>query len=466
MKVNEAIFRDYDIRGLVDADIDENFAQVFGRAFGTYLINKGTKQTFVGYDARESSPKYYQACIDGLVSTGVEVVRIGLVTSPMMYWARKFWQIDGGLIITASHNPPEFNGFKPASGNGALFGQAIQDIKNLMISEDFAKGKGKVSDREIFDEYAGDIKSKIKITRPFSVIVDCGNSTAGPYAPVVLERLGVKVERLFCDIDPKFPNHPPDPENPAAYPAIQGLIRQGTYDMGLLFDGDADRLGAVDHEGNIVRGDQITALCARRVLSDNPGAKILFEVQCSKSATDDVEAHGGRAILVRVGHSYIEEALIRQKAALAGETSGHVFFVDRWWGFDDAIYAAARLVEYVAESEKSLKELVDSLPGYISLPKTRIKAPDERKFAIVGELKQYFSSPNIPNHPNLVTIDGVRLEWADGWAVVRASNTQPALTLRAEAKTETRLAEIKKIMEDALEKYKTEGVNLEWGRTD
>ena len=215
-----------------------------------------------------------------------------------------------------------------------------------------------------------------------------------------------------------------------------------------------------------MRGDQITALCARRVLADNPGAKILFEVQCSKSGIDDVASHGGEPILIRVGHSYIEEALIRQKAALAGETSGHVFFVDRWYGFDDAIYAAARLVEYVAASGKSLKELVDSLPKYVSVPKTRIKAPDERKFTIVGELKQYFSSPNIPNHPKLVTIDGVRLEWVDGWAVVRASNTQPALTLRAEAKTAARLEEIKKIMEEALEKYKSEGVNLEWGRTD
>lgn len=462
MQVNEAIFRDYDIRGLVDRDIDGKFAEVFGKAFGTYLIRRGTKEVLVGYDARDSSPKYYQACNLGLVSTGISVIRIGLATSPMMYWARKYYKVDGGLLITASHNPPEFNGFKPASGHGALFGQEIQKIKRLMISEDFASGQGAVRDQEIFGEYVKDIKSKVKVTRRLSVIVDCGNSTAGPYAPAVLEALGVTVERLFCDIDPKFPNHPPDPENPAAYPKIQELIRSGRYDMGLLFDGDADRLGAVDSEGNVVRGDQITALCARRVLEDKPGAKILFEVQCSKSGTDDVEAHGGKVILIRVGHSYIEQALFSQKAQLAGETSGHVFFADRWYGFDDAIYAAARLVEYVAESGKSLKELVASLPKYISVPKTRISAADERKFGIVGELKDFFGQKGY----KINDTDGVRLEWEDGWAVVRASNTQPALTLRAEAKTEERLAEIKKIMEDALAKYKAEGVNLEWGRTD
>lgn len=462
MQVNEAIFRDYDIRGLVDGDIDENFARVFGQAFGTYLIRRGTRDVLVGYDARESSPKYYEACQEGLLATGASVIRMGLSTSPMMYWARKFYKIDGGLVITASHNPPEFNGFKPASGHGALFGEEIQKIKKLMISEDFASGQGAVRGQEIFSQYVKDIKSKVKITRRLSVVVDCGNSTAGSYAPAVLEALGVAVERLFCDIDPKFPNHPPDPENPAAYPKIQELIRAGRYDMGLLFDGDADRLGAVDGEGNVVRGDQITALCARRVLEDKPGAKILFEVQCSKSATDDVESHGGMAILTRVGHSYIEQALLTQKAELAGETSGHVFFVDRWYGFDDAIYAACRLVEFVAESGKSLKELVGSLPKYISVPKTRITAPDERKFGIVGELKDFFAQKGY----KINDTDGVRLEWDDGWAVVRASNTQPALTLRAEAKTEVRLEEIKKIMEAALEKYKAEGVDLEWGRTD
>ncbi len=305
MKINEAIFRDYDIRGVVDKDINGDFAEIFGKAFGTYLLGKNTKDVLVGYDARESSPEYYKRCIKGLLSTGVNVIRIGMNTSPMMYWARKYYKIDGGLNITASHNPPEFNGFKPASGHGALFGEAIQVLKRLMMSEDFLKGAGKVEDKEIFDDYKNDIKSKIKITRPISVVVDCGNSTGGPFAPEVLEALGVKVERLFCDVDPKFPNHPPDPENPAAYPKIQEMMKTEAYDMGLLFDGDADRLGAVDNEGNVVRGDQITALCARKVLEDKPGGKILFEVQCWKSGSDDVENHGGRAILIRVGNSYI-----------------------------------------------------------------------------------------------------------------------------------------------------------------
>ena len=460
MKVNESIFREYDIRGIAGADIDEKFAYTFGQAFGTYLSQKGTTEALVGYDARKTSPSYCEKSIEGILSTGIDVIKMGMVTSPMMYWARKFYKIDGGLVITASHNPPEFNGFKPASGNGALFGEAIQELKKLMISENFEKGEGKVTQKNIVDDYFGDIASRVKLSRPLSVIVDCGNSTAGPFAPKIVAKIGAKVEELFCDIDPEFPNHPPDPVDPRAYPAIVEKIKGGSYDLGLLFDGDADRLGVVDAGGNIIRGDQITALCARSILKRKPEAKILFEVQCSKSATDDVEAHGGKVVLTRVGHSPIEDALIREKGELAGETSGHIFFADRWWGFDDAIYAACRLLEYVAESGKSLKELVDSLPKYISTPQTRIFAPDERKFEIIKELKEYFRGKDY----KIVEIDGVRLEWDDGWAVIRASNTQPQLTLRAEATVEKRLAEIRRIVEESLLPYAKEGIKVEWGK--
>ncbi len=460
MKVNESIFRDYDIRGLVGEDLNAEFAKTLGKAFGTYLVRKGTRDCLIGYDARESSESYYEACIEGLLSVGANVVRIGLATSPMMYWARKFYKIDGGLMITASHNPPEFNGFKPASGDGCLFGEQLQVLKRLMQNEEFLSGEGRVSDRDIFEDYTADIASKVKISKKLRVIVDCGNSTGGPFAPSVLEKLGVEVERLFCDIDFTQPNHPPDPQNPEAYPHMVDKVKAGGFDAGLLFDGDADRLGLVDGEGNIVWGDQITALCARKVLEDKPGALVLFELQCSKSATDDVEAHGGKAKLIRVGHSYIEEALKEEKAELAGETSGHIFFSDRWYGFDDAIYAACRLLEYVALQGKTVKELVDSLPKYVSAPTTRIFASDRRKFGIVEELKGYFKEKGY----KFLTIDGVRLEWEDGWVVVRASNTQPQLTLRAEARTEARLGEIKQVMEEALGKYKSEGVELEWGK--
>lgn len=466
MEVNEAIFRDYDIRGIVGKDLDEKFAYCFGQAFGTYLIRKGAREALVGYDARETSQSYYEQSIKGLTSTGTDVIRIGLVTSPMMYWARKFYKIDGGLNITASHNPPEFNGFKPASGGGALFGEEIQKLKHLMIDEDFAKGKGKVSDRDIFSEYKSDITSKIKLERKLKVIVDCGNSTGGPYAPRVIEAIGAQVEEMFCDIDFAQPNHPPNPQDPRAYPQIVAKIKGGEYDCGLVFDGDADRLGVVDNRGNIIWGDQITALCARKVLSEKPGSLILFELQCSKSATDDVVAYGGRVKLIRVGHSYIEEALRSEKAELAGEISGHIFFADRWYGFDDAIYAACRFLEYVASSGKTVEELVGSLPKYVSAPLTRIFAPDGRKFEIVEELKNYLSSPDILGHPSLLTIDGVRLEWKDGWAVIRASNTQPQLTLRAEADSQSRLDEIKKIVKESLAKYEAEGVKVEWGKVD
>ncbi|MDO8487057.1 MAG: phosphomannomutase/phosphoglucomutase [Candidatus Curtissbacteria bacterium] len=481
MKVNEAIFRDYDIRGIVGEDLSEEFAQVFGKAYGTFLRRKGVLEALVGYDARESSPKYFESCVKGVLSTGVDVIEIGLVTTPMLYWSRKFYKKNGAVAITASHNPPEFNGFKPCFGNGAMFGQGLQDLKDLMISEDFETGEGKVSEREIFEDYKADIASKVKLARPLNVIVDCGNATGGPYVPAVLEAIGANVEKLFCDIDFRQPNHPPNPQDPRAYPQIQEKMRSGPtsprfrgvkkYDVGLLFDGDADRLGSIDSEGNIVWGDQMTALCARRIVEDKPGALILFELQCSQSATDDVEAHGGKMKLVRVGHSYIEEALYRDKAELAGEISGHIFFSDRWYGFDDAVYAAARLLEYIAESGKSYKELVESLPKYYSSPLTRIFAPDDRKFEIIEELKKYFTDlssrhPELVSGsaPKLVTIDGVRLQWPDGWAVIRAANTQPQLTLRAEANSQTRLAEIEKIVEQSLARYEKEGVKVEWGK--
>lgn len=460
MRVNEAIFRDYDIRGIVGEDLSDEFAKVFGQAFGTYLAQKGTTETLVGYDARKTSESYYQNCIEGILSTGVDVVKIGLVTSPMMYWARKFYKIDGGLAITASHNPPEFNGFKPCQGEGALFGEEIQKIKRLMLSEEFEKGEGEVSERQIFEDYKNDIKSKVKLDRPLKVIVDCGNSTGGPYAPKVISALGAEVEELFCDIDFAQPNHPPNPQDPRAYPQIVEKIKSGGYDCGLVFDGDADRLGVVDNKGNIIWGDQITALCARRVLEDKPGALILFELQCSKSATDDVANHGGKVKLIRVGHSYIEKSLREEKAELAGEISGHIFFADRWYTFDDAIYAACRFLEYIASQDKTVEELVDGLPKYVSAPLTRIFAPEERKFEIVEELKEYFTEKNI----KFLTIDGIRLEWDDGWAVIRAANTQPQLTLRAEANSGKRLEEIKKVIENSLVPYEKEGVKLEWGK--
>lgn len=465
MKVNEAIFRDYDIRGLVDEDLSVEFAEVFGKAYGTFLAKSGVLETFVGHDARESSPDYYDATIRGLISTGTNVIKIGMVTSPMLYWSRKYFNKNGAVAITASHNPPEYNGFKPCFGNGAMFGEGLQEIKKLMMSEEFTQGVGNVSEQEILEDYYKDIQSKVKLSRKLKVIVDCGNATGGPIAPEIIRRIGAEVEELFCDIDPKFPNHPPDPVDPRAYPQIVEKIKGGNFDCGIVLDGDADRIGVVDEVGNIVKGDFITALCARKILQDKPGALIDFELQCSKSATDDVVNHGGKFKLIRVGHSYIEEALLNDKAELAGETSGHVFFADRWYGFDDAIYAACRFLEYLAQSGETVKTLIDSMPVYLSTPATRIFASDDRKFEIISELQEFFAEESKkPNSPKLLTIDGIRLEWPDGWVVVRASNTMPQLTLRAEATSEKRLEELKKFVEETMQKYEKDGVKIEWGK--
>lgn len=460
MNVNQAIFRDYDIRGIVEEDLSPEFAYVFGKAYGTFLQENGCKEALAGYDARKTSPEYAKECIRGLMETGIAVIRVGMVTTPMIYWARKYYNINGAVAITASHNPPEYNGFKPCIGGGAMFGEGLQVIKRLMMSEKFTQGVGAVTDRDIKDEYFADIIKRVKIKRKLKVIIDCSNAVASPFAPELLEKLGVTVTKLFCEVDPTFPNHPPDPVDPRAYPAIQELIRKGDYDCGLVFDGDADRIGAVDESGEILRGDIITALCARKILEDKPGALVDFELQCSKQATDDVINNGGKVKLIRVGHSYIEEALVKDKAELAGETSGHIFFADRWYGFDDAIYASIRFLEYIAESGKKVGEIVSSMPKYVSTPATRIFAPDLRKFEIVEELKKYFAAKG----EKVITIDGIRLEWEDGWVVVRASNTQPQLTMRAEAKTEQRLEEIKKMLEESLAPYSSEGVNVSWGK--
>ncbi|MBI3341816.1 phosphomannomutase/phosphoglucomutase [Candidatus Curtissbacteria bacterium] len=391
MKVNEAIFRDYDIRGLVGKDLSPEFAYVFGKAFGTFLRQNGFLEALVGYDARETSPKYQEECQKGLLETGIDVIRVGMVTSPMIYWARKFYNINGAVAITASHNPPEYNGFKPCFGGGAMFGEQLQQLKKLMLSEKFTQGQGKVTEKDITEEYVEDIASKVH---------------------------------------------------------------------GIVFDGDADRVGIVDENGEVVRGDLITALCARKILKDKPGSLVDFELQCSRSATDDVVASGGQYKLIRVGHSYIEEALVKDHAELAGETSGHIFFADRWYGFDDAIYAACRFLEYVAETNQTVSELVASMPKYVSTPQTRVSAPDDKKFEIIKELKKYFEQKG----EKIIAIDGIRLEWEDGWAVVRASNTQPQLTMRAEATNEKRLSQIKKMIEEALLPYAKDGVVVEWGK--
>jgi phosphomannomutase/phosphoglucomutase len=425
--------------------MDEAGVRDIGRGIGSYLKRHGCTRITVGRDCRLTSDAYSQLVIEGLTATGCHVTDIGVCTTPMSYFSIRHLGKEGSVMVTASHNPPDYNGFKICVGTESVFGEALQEIYKIIAGGRFEQGEGCVDARDIRPDYIGYITGNISLARPLRVGVDAGNGTAGPIAVPVFKKLGCEVADIYCDMDGAFPNHEADPTVLKNMTDLVALVLDRKLDVGIGFDGDGDRIGVVDHEGNLVFGDKLMIVFAREILSRKPGAVFISEVKCSKTMYDDIEARGGRAIMWKTGHSLIKQKMKAENADLAGEMSGHMFFSDRYFGYDDAVYAACRLLEILAATGKTIPELLTGVPETFSTPEIRVECPDKIKFDVVAKVTEYFRQ-----REKVIDIDGVRVLFDDGWGLVRASNTQPALVLRFEAMTEERLVEIRNLMESTL----------------
>ena len=446
MEINPQIFREYDIRGVVDKDLTLNVVRRLGQGFGTHMSKLGRLKLAVGRDGRLSSKAYSEALIQGLISTGCDVVDIGICPTPVYYFSIFHLDKDGGMMVTGSHNPPEFNGFKVSVGKATIFGEEIQYLRRLIEKGEFAVGRGNLSEIEIIRSYQNYVKENVRLNKKIRVVIDAGNGTAGVVAGPLLRDLGSEVEEIYCEIDGRFPNHFPDPTIPKNLEDLIDRVKKTKADVGIGYDGDGDRIGVVDDMGNIIWGDQLMILFSREILKEKKGTTFVAEVKCSQNLFDDIEKHGGKAIMWKTGHSLIEEKMRKEKAVLGGEMSGHIFFADRYFGYDDAIYASCRLVELLSKTSKRLSQLLDDVPKTFITPEIRVDCPDEMKFKVVERVKDDLRK----NYP-IIDVDGVRVKFNDGWGLVRASNTQPVLVLRFEAFSEKRLQEIKKLVEDKVQ---------------
>ena len=442
---NPGMFRKYDIRGNAERDLTDPVVTALGRAYGSVIHRRGGRRVALGRDCRLSGPRIQAAFSAGVRAAGVAVVDVGMVPTPLLYFALHHLPVDGGVIITGSHNPPAWNGFKLCAGTGSVYGAAIEHLHTLMRSGDFTSGAGEETQADVIEAYATFVRGNITLgPRRIRVAVDAGNGTGGLAAPIY-RALGVEVVDLFCDADGAFPNHHPDPTVEANLADLRDAVARQRCDLGVAFDGDADRIGAIDADGEIVWGDQLLLFFARDVLAKQPGARIVGEVKCSKVLYDGVRAAGGEPEMWKVGHSLIKARMKATGAPLAGEMSGHLFFADRFFGFDDAIYAGARLIELLSHSAHSLAELRAALPQTVATPELRVACPDALKFDVVKRAAAHFASQY-----TVIDIDGVRIEFEHGWGLLRPSNTQPVLVMRFEADTPERLAEYRAVIEDHL----------------
>jgi len=447
--MNPGIFREYDIRGIAGQDLTETGVVAIGKGVGTYLARHGCGKITVGRDCRLSSDLYARKVIEGLRSTGCDVTDIGICPTPVLYFSITHLKQEGGVMVTASHNPAEYNGFKLCIDSDSIHGEEIQKIRRIIDEKAFVRGKGSLSVAEVTADYQTVIEKNINITQPLKVGIDAGNGTAGVVAVPLIKRFGCKVYDLYCDMDGTFPNHEADPTVLKNMEDLIGLVKDKGLDVGIGYDGDGDRIGVIDEKGNIVFGDKLLIIFAREILSRKPGATIISEVKCSQTMYDDIEKHGGRAIMWKTGHSLIKAKMKVEKAELAGEMSGHMFFADRYYGFDDAVYASCRLLEILSNSGRKISEILADVPKTFTTPEIRVECPDEKKFGIVQKVTAHFRESH-----NVIDIDGVRILFDDGWGLVRASNTQPALVLRFEAMTEGRLKEIRNLVESTLDQFK------------
>jgi phosphomannomutase / phosphoglucomutase len=445
--MNPQVFREYDIRGVVEEDFDDEFIIDLGRAYATMLHRAGKRTITVGRDCRLSSDRLFHLLLEGLLPCGINAVDIGVVPTPLLYFSVIRWEMDGGVMITGSHNAAEYNGFKLGVGPSTIFGDDIQEIRRIIERRDFVTGAGHghITARPVVPEYSEFIRSNFSFRHILKVAVDGGNGCGGAVAAPLMRELGLETVELFIDMDGRFPNHHPDPTVEVNMRQLIAAVRSNGAIVGIAYDGDADRIGAVDERGRIVWGDELMALFARAILEKQPGATIIGDVKCSKRLYDDIRLHGGKPVMWKTGHSLIKSKLKQEHAALAGEMSGHMFFADRYYGFDDAIYASFRLLEIIDATGKGIAELLSDLPPTTATPEIRVDCPDEEKFQVVSRLADYFRS-----RYDVIEIDGVRVDFGDGWGLVRASNTQPALVLRFEARDEARLEEIRSLFETKL----------------
>jgi phosphomannomutase/phosphoglucomutase len=448
--MNPEMFREYDIRGIAGKDMTEDDVVLIGKGVGTFLREHGCSRLTVGYDCRLTSDLYSKKVIEGLMSTGCDVIDIGVCPTPVLYFSIQHLEQEGGVMVTASHNPKEYNGFKLCLGLDSIHGEDIQTIFNIIKEKSFVTGKGFLSAADVITPYKEFVENNITITKPIKVGVDAGNGTAGVVAVPVMKNLNCEVFDIYCDMDGTFPNHEADPTVEKNMQDLIALVKEKGLDVGIGYDGDGDRIGVVDEKGNIVFGDKLMIIFSREILSRKPGATFISEVKCSKTMYDDIEKHGGRPIMWKTGHSLIKKKMKEENAELGGEMSGHIFFSDRYFGFDDAIYASCRLLEILTNTGKKISELLSDLPITYSTPEIRVDCPDDKKFSVVKKATEFFR-----NRYKIVDIDGVRVLFEDGWGLVRASNTQPALVLRFEALSESRLLEIRNLVESTLDDIQT-----------
>ena len=445
--MNKEVFREYDVRGLVDKDLTPDFVYRLGRAIGTFAHSHGVKTMTVGRDCRLSSESYAETIGRGVRDTGISIIDIRLCATPMLYFSIRHFQADGGIMVTGSHNPPDFNGFKICIGPDTIYGDDIQELRRIM-----GKGiydpvtAGNVSPGEIALTYQDYLVRNVVVRDGLNIVVDAGNGTGGLFALPIFRRLGCRITELYCEPDGHFPNHHPDPTVPENLKELISLVKEKKADVGIAFDGDADRLGIITDQGNILWGDEILLLFSRSILKENPGAAIIGEVKCSQTLYDDIARNGGRAIMWKAGHSLIKSKMKEEHALLAGEMSGHLFFADRYFGYDDAIYAAIRLLEILSyPADKKISNIMADVPKTFTTPEIRIDCPDDIKFSVVEAVKDHFRR----EYP-IIDIDGARITFTDGWGLLRSSNTQPVLVLRFEAVSAKRLQEIRDLVEGVL----------------
>ena len=459
------LFREYDLRGIVGQELTESIAEQVGRAYCTYVKDGGVKTVSVGRDGRLSSPGLFKALVKGLLAGGLNVIDVGICPSPLVYFSLFNLPVDGGIMITGSHNAAEYNGFKVCVGKEAIHGEAIQDLRRVMEAGKFTSGQGTLAEHPIIPDYLAYIKksfSDVKAKR-LHVVIDCGNGAAGLVAKEALEILGCRVTGLYCDVDGRFPNHHPDPTVLENLDDLVKSVKQHKADVGIGYDGDADRIGTIDEQGQVLWGDRLMVVYSRDILAVKPGSTIISEVKASQCLYDDIAKQGGRPIMWKTGHSLIKAKMKSEKAVLAGEMSGHMFFADRYFGYDDAIYASCRLVEILAKTGKSLSSLVADLPVTSVTPEIRVDTPDTIKFELVKRVQDRLAGYVKSREPigpkkcivrKVVTIDGVRAIFDDGWGLIRASNTQPALVLRFEATSSDLLTAIRAAVEGELAEVK------------